>query len=142
MLIMRVLNIFIGFLVVIFFSGCMASSFNEMKSDSDIVQNTYKINQNYQRLYKRGFSMFQECHEGGLITAAIIADGKLYTELKEAELTIYLMGGLGRQMHHAAEIKALDNESSLLRIYSYTNYEIIDILKREITGECLTCNCE
>ena len=135
-------NLIFSFFIVFFFAGCMASSFNEMKRDTSIKKKEYTVNQNYQALYKRGLAKAQECHEGGLLTATIISDGKLYTDLEEAEITIYLMGGLGRQMHHGVTLKAIDKENTLLNIYTYFGVETIETLKKEISGECLTCDCE
>lgn len=129
----------IGFLL----SGCAASSFNEMKRDSGVTKESFQINQNYQALYKYGLEKSKECYDFGLITAAYITDGQLYTELKEAEITNYMMGGLGRQMRFGATLKAISNNDTNLTIYIYGAYakENIDILKKQLTGECKNCAC-
>lgn len=129
----------VGFLL----SGCTASSFNEMKRDSGVTKESFVINQNYQSLYKHGLQISKECYDFGLITAANITDGQLYTELKEAEITNYTMGGLGRQMRFGATLKSISNNDTNLTIYFYGVYakENIKILKKQFTGKCNSCAC-
>lgn len=138
---MKVYSIVVGVLSGFILSGCMASSAKEMTLDTKVKKKQVIVAQNYQELYKRALEKSRECHEGGLLTAAIIADGQIYPDLKEAEISIYLMGGLGRQMQHTAKFKAIDNNTTDLMLYSYFHDQYNDILQREFTGECISCGC-
>lgn len=128
--------------VIVFFTGCMASNYNEMISDESINKKTFNINEDYQSLYKRGVSKVEECHEQGLLTAAITSDSNIYSDIKEAKITVYLMGGLGKQMHHALVFKGNPDNTTKLDVYSYFGEEMVDVLKKETTGECTTCFCK
>ncbi|PHM16469.1 MAG: hypothetical protein CJD30_11425 [Sulfuricurvum sp. PD_MW2] len=128
-----------GFTIVL--TGCMASTPKEMTIDPKVKSKQVVVNQNYQRIYKRALDKSRECFEMGLGTAAIIADGQIYTELKEAEMSIYLMGGLGRQMHHTAKFKSIDENNTDMIVYSYFGDLAVDQLKRQFTGECISCGC-
>jgi hypothetical protein len=128
--------------LIIVFTGCTASSFNEMTKDERYEQRKYVVNENYQVVYKRALDMSKECHEMGMITAAQIADGEIYTELKKAEISLYLMGGYGRSMYHGALFEAIDDSHTNMTIYSRFGGEWFDILKREYTGECKSCLCD
>jgi hypothetical protein len=130
------------FAAIILFSGCMASNYNEMIKDESIDKKSFTINENYQSLYQRGVAKIEECHEQGLLTAAITSDSKIYSDIKEANITVYMMGGLGKQMHHALVFKAIDNSSTKMDVYSYFGVEMVDILKKETTGECISCFCK
>ena len=127
--------------LTLLFTGCTASSFNEMTKDGRYEQRKYVVDQNYQVVYKRALDMSKECHEQGMITAAQIADGQIYTELKKAEISLYLMGGLGRSMYHGALFEAIDDTHTNMTIYSRFGGQWFDILKREYTGECKSCFC-
>ncbi len=129
-------------IIIVLFSGCMASNYNEMINDDSVKKKTFTINENYQSLYKRGVSKVEECHEQGLLTAAITSDSNIYSEIKEANITVYLMGGLGKQMHHAISFKGNQDNTTKLDVYSYFGDETVDILKKEITGECKVCFCK
>lgn len=124
------------------FSGCAASSFNEMVRDKNYERREYLIKEGYQELYKRSLDKSRECHETGLLTAAIITEGQIYSELDKAELSIYLIGGLGKSMYHGAEFIKKDYNSTNLIIYSKFGGEWFNILKNEFTGECKNCFCK
>jgi len=123
-------------------SGCTASSFNEMTKDSGYSKQEYTVNENYQSLYKRALSKARECHEQGMITAAMIAEGQIYSDLQKAELSIYLSGGLGKSFYHGAEFIAINNDSTTLIIYTKFGGNWFKILKNEFTGECTQCLCK
>lgn len=130
-----------GIATVFFLSGCTATSFNEMTKDQRYEQRKYTVDENYQIVYKRALDISKECHEAGMITAAQIADGQIYTELKRAEISLYLMGGLGRSMYHGVLFEAIDDTHTNMTIYSRFGGQWFDILKREYTGECKSCFC-
>lgn len=136
-------NVVSTIIAVFFLSGCTASSFNEMKRDNSVTKESFLINQNYQALYKYGLDKSKECYDFGLITAANITDGQLYTDLKEAEITNYTMGGFGRQMRFGATLKSISINDTNLTIYFYGPYaqESINILKKQFTGKCNSCAC-
>lgn len=127
--------------ISLLFAGCMASTYKEMIEDKSVVKKRFQINQNYIDLYKQGLERIESCYEKGAFTAAFVADGEIITDKNEATIKIYLIGGLGKQFHHAIKINSINNVSSDVTIYSYWSEEKIDIIKKELVGEC-KCNCE
>lgn len=139
----EITKLLIALFMGITLSGCMASTYNEMITKPDIIKKAYIVEQNYQILYKNALDMSDKCYATGMLTAAIIADGQLFTESKSARISIYLMGGLGKQMHHGAEIKAINTNRSELTLYTeFNNLEILETMKKEFTGKCRECGCE
>lgn len=128
--------------LIMIFSGCMASSFNEMVKKPSIHKKSYIIKQNYQKLYKNSLNMAEQCYEHGMLTAAIVSDGQLFTETKSARISIYLIGGFGKQMHHGATFRAIDNNTTELVLFSEMNDRILETMKKEFTGECKECGCD
>lgn len=129
-------------ILAVLLSGCMASSFNEMVKKPSIHKKSFIIKQNYQKLYKNSLDMAEQCYEHGMLTAAIVSDGQLFTETKSARISIYLMGGLGKQMYYAATFKALDNNTTELVLFSEMNDKVLETMKKEFTGECKKCGCD
>lgn len=135
-------NLSLVLFLIVLFSGCMASNYNEMIKDESVKKKSYIINENYQSLYKKGSSKVEECHEQGLVTAAITSDANIYTDIKQANITVYLMGGFGKQMHHAISFKGNQDNTTKLDVYTYFGDDMLDILKKETTGECSICFCK
>lgn len=128
--------------LAVLLNGCMASSFNEMVKKPSIHKKSFIIKQNYQKLYKNSLDMTEQCYEFGMLTSAMVSDGQLFTETKSARISIYLMGGLGKQMHHGATFRAIDNNITELILFSEINDKILETMKKEFTGECKKCSCD
>ena len=102
----------------------------------------YIVEENYQQLYRRALNISKQCYETGMITASMVADGNLYTDIKEGEVYIYLLGGLGRSVYHGATFKAIDDKQTKMTIFSNYGGSWYSRLKKQYTGECQTCSCE
>ena len=138
------LSLFSYLLIIIagvIFSGCAASSFGEMVKNPSTKKTTYIVKENYQRLYRHSLDTAQACYASGMLTAAIIADGQIFSVDKEARISIYIMGGLGKMMESATTFKAIDENTTSMTIYSNLNQSYTETLKKGFTGECKSCQC-
>lgn len=121
------------------FLGCAPSTFQEMKSSESIKKKTFIVDENYENVYRRSLTKSKECFEMGAITAAFVADGQLYPNSNEAELTVYLIGGFGKNMIHGATFKSIGNQKTEMKLYTYWSEQYIDKMKRLFTGEEINC---
>lgn len=132
---------FLMLLIAFLIAGCTAKSFNGMIHDKKVDKKTFVVQENYQELYYRSIGIANECYATGMLTAAIVANGQIYSDLKKAEMSIYLMGGLGKQMHHGATFHAIDNDSTRMTIYSYGGESTVQQLDLQFEGKCRGCDC-
>jgi len=121
----------------------MPTSFNAMKNDDTIHREKFTINQNYQTLYKRSLEKSHECYDIGMITAVITTDGQLYSDLKEAEVYTYMIGGFGKQFHFGTTFKYVDNNVTSMTSYMFGGYteKRIDCMRKIFIGESKNCEC-
>ena len=128
--------------IALLLNGCLASSYKEMINKPNITKKEYVINQNYQKLYKTASGTLEDCYESGYMGGNFKSRSKIFPQIKEAKLYNYADGAFGKMMAHAVSIKAIDNNTSSLTIYSEYSESDIEIMKKEFTGECTTCRCE
>lgn len=137
---MKVYTIVLGAVFALILSGCTASSLSQMTLDKDIKQKRVVLNENYQKIYKRALEKSKECYEFTNFGSGIYVDGQIYSELREAELSIYQRDAFGINMRHGAKIIGIDNNTTELTIFTYSDF-FLDRIKRLYAGECVSCNC-
>lgn len=127
-------------LISLFFIGCAPSTFNEMKTRDDIKKSSFTVNEGYEIVYKRSLSKARECYEFGAVTAAFIAEGQLYHDSKEAEITVSMIGGTGRNVIHGATIKETADRQTKIDLYTYWSDKYLVQMKKLFSGESTACN--
>ena len=133
------LRLLIVLITPLIFLGCAPSTFQEMKSSESIKKKTFIVDENYENVYRRSLNKAKECFEMGALTAAFVADGQLYSNSNEGELTVYLIGGMGKSMIHGATFKDIGNQKTEMKLYTYWSEKYIDKMKRLFTGEAINC---
>ena len=122
-----------------FLTGCAPATFSEMKKKESINKASFITHENYETIYKRSLSKSKECFEMGAITTAFIADGQLYSNTKEAEVTVSIMGGFGRNLIHGATFKSINENQTEVTLYTYWSEQYIVKMKKLFTGETNSC---
>lgn len=135
-------KIALSIIMAFILSGCTASTFNEMTNDDRYEKREYQVAENYQAVFKRALDKSRECHEMGNLTAVTVAEGQIYSNSNRAELSIYLLGGLGKSMYHGATFEMIDTNKTNMTIYSRFGGEWFNVLSKEFSGECKACFCE
>lgn len=123
----------------LFISGCAPSTFSEMKQKESINKSSFIAQENYESIYKRSLIKSKECFEMGALTAAFIADGQMYTNTKEAEVTVSLIGGFGRSLIHGATFKSINENQTEVTLYTYWSEKYIVKMKKLFIGEVSSC---
>ncbi len=137
---MRIFNIILVICINLLFNGCNASTYNEMMNDSNVNKKEFKVNQNFIDLYKDSVTRIEPCYDVPMIGSSFRIDGEIITERGEASIKIYISGTVKRFIN-VVKINKIDENNSNLTIYSYSNEERINVIKKELTGEC-NCYCE
>ena len=133
------LRLLIVLITPLIFLGCASSTFHEMKSSESTKKGVFVIEENYEDIYRRSLTKLKECYEGGVLRAPFYANGQLYPNSKEAEVTVYLDSGMNKLMIHAATFKDIGNQKTEMKLYSYYGEEYIDKMKKLFTGEVVNC---
>ena len=133
------LRLLITLITPLIFLGCAPSTFQEMKSREDTKKMSFSVNENYEYFYKKSLQRAKECYEFGMITAAFIVDGQLYNNTKEAEISVSLMGGLGRSVHNGATIKGPNDNLTEVELFSYFGVSHLEKMKRIFTDDTYKC---
>lgn len=125
--------------VPLIFLGCAPSTFGEMKTREDTKKMSFSVNENYEYFYKKNLQRAKECYEFGMITAAFIVEGQIFSNAKEAEISISLVGGFGRNVHNGATIKGLNDNLTEVELFSYFGVSHLEKMKRIFTDDTYKC---
>ena len=74
-----------------------------------------------------------------MITAAFIVEGQIFSNAKEAEISISLVGGFGRNVHNGATIKGLNDNLTEVELFSYFGVSHLEKMKRIFTDDTYKC---
>jgi hypothetical protein len=79
----------------------------------------FEIDQNYQSVYRSIVTQARTCYQAGMITAQMIVQGDLYTDIRSGNVTVALHGGLGIDTYLTIDITAIgDNKTSVQTYYA------------------------
>lgn len=81
---------------------------------------TTPINRPYQEVYRSVREYVKRCMQTGLITAEIKVDAELFTDLKQAEIDIYMQGMLGRIDYFKIQITSTSTKFTSLAVQKGT----------------------
>lgn len=97
-------------------SGCAPATVKGLRENhaGTIV---FDADQNYQAVYRTVLESARRCHQTGLITAQMVVDGDLYTDIEEGTVSVALHGGFGVDTHLAIDIKAVDKLRTSVTVY-------------------------
>lgn len=98
-------------------AGCGTTPVELKKNGS---KETFVVNESYQRVYRTIKENGAECWESFLITAATSVSGAMYTDIKEAEVVVSMVGGLGTVTLGFFDIRSVDDNKTRVVVY-YSN---------------------
>ena len=75
-------------------------------------QFTFTVPEGYQLVYRKILDQERKCWQTGLITAAIVVQGDLFTDIKQGTITTALHGGFGVDTHRVIDVLGMDNGST------------------------------
>lgn len=108
----------IGVLVIlaVFFLGCAPATVQKLR-ENPTGQSSFETNENYQSVYRKIVTNARRCYQGGMITAQMVVQGDLYTDIKKGNVSIALHGGLGISTYANVDIEAITEDKTKVIIY-------------------------
>jgi hypothetical protein len=79
---------------------------------------TFKASEPYQAVYRTVLHQARECFATGMITAQMVVDGDLYTDIKSGNVSVALHGGAGVDTYLVIDIKESTSTSSSVTVYN------------------------
>ena len=140
--------IILSILVAIFASGCGPATYGELVKYEGTKKKEFVINKNYQKLYKDTLDATGRCWDSPAYTiygTEYTHKREFYNELGEARIERYIASGL---IFSSFDFKSIDTNKTKLTIHvgdTHDPYFVtrdIDVMKKEITGECIKCRCK
>lgn len=112
-------------LIIIFFllGGCAPGTAQGLR-DKYSGKFVFKVDENYQSVYRKIVTQARNHFQTGLITAQMVVQGDIYTDIKSGNVTIALHGGLGVDTYMTIDINALsDNQTRVTTYYALGTWE-------------------
>lgn len=79
---------------------------------------SFTANESYQAVYRTVLHQARDCFATGMITAQVIVDGDLYTDIKSGNISVALHGGAGVDTYLVIDIKESTPTSSKVTVYN------------------------
>lgn len=100
-------------------TGCAggASTLRELKADP-VTHNTFKVEQNYEDLYRHLLSMSRDCFAQGMFGAQIAVVGDLSTRAKAGEIRVEFQGAPSNRVLEALTVEEVAPGASLVNVYT------------------------
>lgn len=99
-------------------SGCAPATISKLRENPGSVYE-FKVAQNYQPAYRTVTENARACWQTGLITAQMVVQSDLFTDIRKGQVSVALHGGLGVNTYLAVDIDAISDTESMVRIYAY-----------------------
>lgn len=78
---------------------------------------SFDVDADYQTVYRRIVDVERRCYQGSMITANMMVNADLYTEMKRGEISVGLYGVIA-QIHQVVDVSGLeDGRTSVTAIY-------------------------
>ena len=98
-------------------AGCAPATMQELRRKPG-GEAKFQSPENYQLVYRTILNNARRCYQTGLVTAQMIVQGDLYTDIKTGEVTVALHGGLGVSTYLGIDIRAIGDEMTEVKIFS------------------------
>lgn len=135
----RILCLFVALVTL---TSCAPSTAAGVRALGETRQFTFTAPQNYQAVYRKVLDQSRTCWQGGLITAQMMVNGDLYTDIKSGTITVALSGGLGVDVYQVIDISLVNENESLIKAYfprgQVANYG--KMLKQWVLDNSTSCN--
>lgn len=74
---------------------------------------SFTVARNYQAVYRDMRDFAKSCYEGGLITAHTAVDAQLYTDIQRGDISLAMIGALGKVPYWTSSIAASGQQSTV-----------------------------
>jgi hypothetical protein len=78
---------------------------------------TYQFDSNYQQVYRTIVDRARACWQTGMITAQMVVQGDLYTDIRSGTISVALHGGFGVDTYLAIDIVAIGDARTVVHAY-------------------------
>lgn len=123
-------------------AGCAPSTAGGVRELGASRQYEFTVPQNYQPVYRKVLAQARKCFQMNLITAQMMVQSDLFTDIKSGTITLALHGALGTETYQVIDIKAIDDEST--QISAHYSRGPIDVygqaLKAWVVEDATTCD--
>lgn len=96
--------------------GCAPPTALLLKQDH-AGKRTFDVEMNYQPVYRLIVTQARKCYQTGMITAQLVVQSDLFTDIQEGNVTVALHGGFGVDTHMTIDIKALSEARTRVDTY-------------------------
>ena len=79
---------------------------------------TFAVHEPYQKVYRTILYQARKCFATGMITAQMVVDGDLFTDLKTGNVSVALHGGAGVNTFLVIDIKESTDMSTAVTVYN------------------------
>lgn len=98
-------------------TACAPATLTKLKEESTHVVE-FRVAQNYQPVYRTVTENARACWQLGMITAQMVVQSDLFTDIRKGQVTVALHGGLGVSTYLGVDIDAISETESLVRVYA------------------------
>ncbi|MGC4003682.1 MAG: hypothetical protein QM811_11380 [Pirellulales bacterium] len=78
---------------------------------------TFRVERNYEDLYRHLVGMSRECNDGMALGAHFATRGELFHRTREAEIRLEYVTTVGVQIHDALTLRAVDTDATVVNYY-------------------------
>jgi len=113
------------FFVLVLIAGCVPSTVQLLRENPS-GKSTFVADEGYQQVYRKVVTKARNCFQTGMITAQMVVQGDLYTDIRTGHVSIALHGGLGVSTYANVDIEAIsDNETRVTTYYGFPTWSRI-----------------
>ncbi len=98
--------------------GCAPSTVGGVRALGEKRSYSFVTPENYQSVYRKVLRQERKCWETGLITAQILVQCDLYTDIKSGTISVSNHGGFGVDTYQVVDISDVDGKTKVVAHYS------------------------
>lgn len=127
-------------LAVALLAGCAPATVGALRTQSAGKQ-VFEVDTNYQAVYRTIIERARSCFQAGMITAQMMVQGDLYTDIRSGTISVALHGGLGVDTYLAIDVSAIGENRARVETYyamnvHETNARAVEEWVRTGSAEC------
>ncbi len=99
-------------LLTLLLQGCAPTTAGGVRALGEKNSYSFVAPENYQAVYRKVLRQERKCFETGLITAQMMVQGDLYTDIKSGTISVSLQGGFGVDTYQVVDISDINGKQS------------------------------
>lgn len=129
-------------ILLVMLAGCAPATVQGLR-EQHAGKLVFEVEENYQSVYRKVITPARNCWQAGLITAQMVVQGEMYTDIRQGNVTVALHGGFGIDTYLTIDVAALsDSKTRVTTYYAFENStgsaKAVEFWVKQNSTECKT----